>query len=844
MASTPSSSVERIRIGRFVLDRARRELLAPSGSPAQLRHKALEVLLMLGAQAGHVVSKDDLLTQVWPSVVVTEDSLTQAIAEIRRCLGDTQHRWIRTAVRRGYCLQVDAEPAGGDASTEVAPAHAAQPNLPAAHGPLLGRDADRSAVQSLVREARLVTLAGTGGIGKTRLAFAVAQGVADQFDNSVWWVDLALAPSRLPLSAYVAAAVRIDLPPGEPSAALASALRDERGLLVLDNCEHRIDEVAALAMALLTNARQVHLLATSQQALRVNGEQVYRLATLECPTMGATLEEARCCAALALLEKRAREADHNFSIDPHNLVPAIELCRQLDGIPLALEMAAARAPAVGVSGVLRLLGDRLTLLQQTHRGTPARHETLQATLDWSCSLLNDVQRAALSSLAVFSGPFESTMAHVVMASQASESECVDTLCNLVDKSLLRVEPGEPTRYRLYESMRLHILAQARTAGGETDARRKHGLAMAAHAAALRKAQPVLANEAILARFGANYADFEQAFVLACEQRDIEVLAQTLTALRVLDQLRGELSPTERRLAAVRPLLPEAHGRARAHILSTRASSGWVDMPAWPRVPAAEEAVQAWRTLGDDSAELHHALLLLGTERAQAGDCIGAQLALDEASTLRAAGASSVLRLHAYVHEGHVATRCGRWQQGVDCLRTALALARQSGATRLTCYVLIHLADAALLAGDPKAALGYGETAVREAKACRAQQYLAFALLAQIEAALGSEDIAAAVAVATESLVLATRYGMHTSVAEVFATLALRTGQRELSCRLLGYALARQTVVNARDRRRAQVLAALRSEAEASLGRPVVMDLFHAGAQLGADEVFALATQVI
>ena len=798
---------------------------------------------MLGAQAGHVVAKDDLLTQVWHSVVVTEDSLTQAIAEIRRCLGDTQRQWIRTAVRRGYSLQVDAESAGGDASAEAALARAAPRSLSMAHGPLLGRDADRSAVQSLVREARLVTLTGTGGIGKTRLALAVAQDVVGRADNSVWWVDLALAPSPLPLAPYVAASARIDLPPGEPFAALVSALRDESGLLVLDNCEHRIDEVAALAMALLAGAKEVHLLATSQEPLKVTGEQVYRLATLECPTVGATLVEARRCAAFALTERRAREADHSFSIDHHNLAPAIELCRQLDGIPLALEMAAARLPAVGASGVLRLLGERLTMLKQAHRGTPARHETLQATLDWSCSLLNDVQRAAVYNLAVFSGPFESTMAHVVIAPQASEAECVDTLCALVDKSLLRVEPGEPPRYRLYESMRLYALARLRTDGGEADARGKHGLAMAAHAGDLSKAAPALAHEAILARFSLSYADFDQAFALACERHDIGVLSQTLTALRMLDQLRGDVVATERRLAAVQPLLPEAQGRARAHILLMRASTGWVDMPEWPSVVAAEEAVQAWRALGDDKAHLHHALLLLGKERARTGDCIAAQRALDEASTLRATGTSPVPRMLAFMFEGHVAVYCGNWQQGLDCLRSALALARQSGKTRLTCYLLIYLAEAAMLAGRPKVARDYSETAVREARACRAQQYLALALLAQIEAALGSDDDAAAVAVAAESLALAGRYGMHPIVAAVFSALALRTGQPFVACHLLGYALARQTANNARDMHYAQVLEALRSEAEASLGAQVVADLLRAGAQLAADDMLALAAQV-
>ncbi|WP_341892752.1 winged helix-turn-helix domain-containing protein [Variovorax sp. YR752] len=844
MVSPRPSSVDRICLGGFVLDLARRELLTLSGSAAPLRHKALEVLLMLGTQAGHVVSKDDLLAQIWPSVVVTEDSLTQAIAEIRRCLGDTQHRWIRTVVRRGYCLQVEAAPASADAGAETARARAAWHNLPVAHGPLLGRDTDLSAVHSLVLSARLVTVAGTGGIGKTRLALAAAQSVAAEFSNGGWWVDLALAPGALPLAPSVAAAVRIDLPPGEPLVALVSALRDEQGLLVLDNCEHRVDEVASLASALLGGAQGLHLLATSQEPLKVSGEQVYRLAPLECPAVGATLEEARSCAAFALIERRAREADHNFSIDGRTLPAAIELCSQLDGIPLALEMAAARLPAVGVGVVQRLLGERLTLLKRMNRGTPARHETLQATLAWSCSLLDDVQRAALDALAGFCGPFESTMARMVMAPGTSEAACVDTLCALVDKSLLSVELGEPVRYRLYESMRVYASARVRNGGDRDAAPRRHAQAMAAHAEELRRVAPELAHEALLARFGPSYADFETAFVLACEQHDCEVAAQTLTALRLLDQLRGDVTATRRWLLAARPLAFEAQGRARAHIELMRASTGWVEMPEWPSALAAEEAVQAWRALGDDPAQLHHALMLLGKERARAGDCDGAQRALDEAATLRAAGGSRALDLLALVLEGHVSVYCGRWQEGLDRLRAALALARQSGKTRLACYVLIYLAEAATLSDDPRAALQYSETAIREARACRAQQYLALALLAQIEAALGCDDVHAATELAAEALTLAARYGVHTVAAAVFSSLAFRTGRTSIACRALGYALLRQSDSNARDARYAQILQALRSQAEAELGSKTVSDLLRSGEQLGGDALFALLSQVI
>lgn len=843
MATVHPASAHRLLINHFVLDRSRRELVSPSGSPADLRHKALEVLLVLGEHAGHVVSKNDLLARVWPGVVVTDDSLTQTIAEIRRCLGDTQHRWVRTAIRRGYSLHAEAEPSGGATVTAAATGRAADHPPLATHEALLGREADCCALQSLVREVRMVTLVGPGGIGKTRLALAVAQGLAGPFDHRVWWVDLALAPGPLPLAPQVAVAARVDLPPGEPLASLASALRDEQALLILDNCEHRIDEVAALAMALLAGASGVRMLATSQEALKVPGEQVYRIATLACPDIGATLDEARRCAGFALMERRAREADHSFCIDGQSLAPAIELCRRLDGMPLALEMAAARLPSVGVGGVLRLLGEQLTLLKRARRGGPARHETLHATLAWSCALLDDGQRAALYGLAAFAGPFEATMAQVVVAPDASEAECIDTLCTLVDKSLLSVEPGNPPRYRLYESMRVYAAAHLNPGADLAEIGRRHGRAMAEHADALRRTAPGGTHDAVLIRFGSCYADFDAAFARACSVGDGETAARTLTALRLLDQLRGEMSATERRLVDVQPLLATCSARARAHILLMRASAGWVDMAAWPTASAAAEAVQAWRALGDDVPQLHHALLLQAGELARAGDCRAARQALDDAATLRGAGSLPVLHLFACMFEGHAAIFCGEWQLGLDSLRAALALARRSGKTRLACHLLCDLAEAALMAGDLAAALDYSETAVREARACRAQQFLAQALLAQLEARLVSGNAKAAVAVAGETLALGTRYGMHTSVAAVFAALGLHVVAPEAACRLLGYALARQRAHNARDRHRARGLQTLRQQAEGSLGASAVADLLRVGAQLGADEVIALADQM-
>jgi len=290
----------------------------------------------------------------------------------------------------------------------IDPARAAT-NVPDAIGRLIGREEDIAALKRLLVEHRMITVAGTGGIGKTRLVQEVARSIVDRYANGVWWVDLSALAGPTDIVPAIAAAARQWLGPGESAAQLARLLSARDTLIVLDNCEHLLPELAATAHAILTMAPYVRLLATSQQALRLEGEYCYRLDPLSLPPRGTTLEAARSYGAILLLEQRAQASDRRFVLHGAAGEAAVELCRQLDGIPLAIEMAATRLPTLGAAA----LGSRLAALRSASRVAPARQRTLRATLEWSYSLLNALEQAVLRRLAIFVGGFRIDIAQQV-----------------------------------------------------------------------------------------------------------------------------------------------------------------------------------------------------------------------------------------------------------------------------------------------------------------------------------------------------------------------------------------------------------------------------------------------
>lgn len=438
--------------------------LCRDGTEVRLGGRALAVLQALVARPGEVLSRSELEAQVWPGSVVEDSSLRVHVAALRRALGDGVDgiRYIANVPARGYSFV---------AAVARAEAHAPRPgpdvgtprvdSLPGALVRLIGRDAIVGTLCAELEKRRLVTIVGHGGVGKTSLALAVAAQVRTRYPAGACFVDL--APLTMPHHVIEAVASALDFPqpaqttPGQ----LENWLRPRRLLLVLDNCEHLLDGVAALVGRMLKHAPGLVVMATSREALDTEGEWVHRIQPLDVPPEGATVDSAGALAfpAVELLADRAAASLDTFTVNAANARLATALCRRLDGVPLAIEFAASRIGLLGLEGVCAQLDDRLRLLGSGRRTALPRHRTLRALLDWSHDLLAPPQQAVLRRCGVFKGRFSLEAALAVVADHALPQTVVqDCLLDLVAKSLVRADLTEAVpAYSLLEITRAYAI---------------------------------------------------------------------------------------------------------------------------------------------------------------------------------------------------------------------------------------------------------------------------------------------------------------------------------------------------------------------------------------------------
>ncbi|HZB90048.1 MAG TPA: winged helix-turn-helix domain-containing protein, partial [Stellaceae bacterium] len=472
-----------VAFGRFRVVPHRRELLA-GDRPLKLGGRAFDVLMALIEARGEVVDKDALMARVWPGRVVEENNLQAQITTLRKAFG-ADRELIRTISGRGYQFagEVRILPASSDqpARTGLLAARRGEAlpptNIPEAISELIGRDEELGAILKLVAAHRLVTLIGVGGIGKTRLGLAAARELLPHFADGVWLAELSALADPALVPAVVAAAVGLDLGGGEASVQrVAQALAARRLLLVLDTCEHVIDAAAAMAEAVLRGGSAAHVIATSREQLRAEGEWVYPVPTLSVPPVNATADDDPLqYGAVRLFIERARAAAPGCAPDRRSMTATAAICRRLDGIPLAIELAAARATALGMEELATRLDDRLGLLSGGRRTALPRHQTLRATLDWSYALLSERERVALRRLAVFAGAFSLRAAGAVAAnSELPPSQVVDGLSGLAAKSLVTAEAdGVVRRYRLLDTTRAYALEKLHESGEHEALARRH-----------------------------------------------------------------------------------------------------------------------------------------------------------------------------------------------------------------------------------------------------------------------------------------------------------------------------------------------------------------------------------
>jgi len=467
---------EALLFGRFCLLLDRRELLA-DGLPIPLGNRALDVLIALIEARGQLVTKDQLLSRVWPSTTVEENNLQFQISILRKALG-RDRGLIQTDSGRGYRFIAGvsmgglATPPGegravsDQGAMQIWERRDPPSNLPAPTSALVGREAELSNVADLVAANRLVTLVGAGGVGKTRLGIELARRSLPNFPDGVWVAELGQLSDPGLVQQAIGAAIGLS-DAGESLERLAAALSSKRLLLVLDNCEHVIGAAAGIAEALMHASASLHVIATSREPLRAEGEWLHRVPPLDVPPYSAAaIEEVLRHSAAKLFIARTCAAEPSVQLDARIASATTKICRGLDGIPLAIELAAASAAVLGVEALASRLGERFSLLTDGRRTAPARHQTLRATLDWSHELLSEPERVIMRRLSIFDGAFTMEEASTVAASgEIAALDVVRCLASLVAKSLVALDVSGPVRrHRLFETTRAYAMDKLMESG--------------------------------------------------------------------------------------------------------------------------------------------------------------------------------------------------------------------------------------------------------------------------------------------------------------------------------------------------------------------------------------------
>jgi predicted ATPase/DNA-binding winged helix-turn-helix (wHTH) protein len=460
--ATTTSSFRTITFGPFSVH-PERHLLLRDGKPVPIGDRAFEILVVLLETAGELVTKDQLVARAWPNRVIEESNLRVQMAMVRKALGGDRDgvAYIAAVPGRGYRFTAATSWADGP-TTSVGFGHRTN-NLPTRLTPVIGRADVVDILGSRLKRHRLVTIVGPGGIGKTTVAVATATTLMPAYRDGAWLVDLAALADATLLPSVLAAALGLALTSHDPTGELVSLLRDKHVLIVLDNCERVIDVAAMLAEAILKGAPSAEILATSREALRAEGESVHRLSPLKTPPVapGLTAASALDFSAVELFIERVESSVDGFRLSDTDAPVAAEICRQLDGIALAIELAAARVSSFGLRGVAERLGDRFRILVGGRRTALPRHQTLAATLDWSYALLDGRQQTLLRRLGAFAGGFTLESACCVGADAAiARPDVPGLLSDLIEKSLVSVEADASTvRYRLLDTMRAYTLAK-------------------------------------------------------------------------------------------------------------------------------------------------------------------------------------------------------------------------------------------------------------------------------------------------------------------------------------------------------------------------------------------------
>jgi len=785
-----------LRFGRFELQPHERRLLK-GGLAVALGARAFDVLLALAERPGRLVGKRALMELVWPGLVVQDNNLAAQVSALRKAIGDDL---IATIPGRGYRFTGQIESAAPEPPAPRAKATTAlRTNLPSELPALLGRDDDLSALGALVDRYRLVSIVGAGGIGKSLLAQHLLLGRRGAYPQGVCWVELGAVADDAALPGAVAAALGLEGGHGDALNALLNALTPLTMLLALDNAEHLLAGVATLARALHDAAPALRIVVTSQAPLKARAEHVLRLAPLTTPAADLPLAQARAFGAVALFAERAHAVDRSFALTDANLPAVSALCRALDGLPLAIELAAARVPTLGVPKLLASLRERLQLLTANRdRAAPQRQQTLRAALQWSHDLLSPIEQRVFRRLGVFAGSASlASIVDVVSDADRDGAErfaVIDTLDALVDRSLVTVlaaqGDGEP-RYRLLESPRTYALEQLDAAGERPDLQRRHAMTLADDFDAAYE-QFFGGSVGVDAWLSAREADFDNARAALQWAR---ASADVALELRIGATLLRALPPS---LHAERmALVDSCEARIDATVpepLQMRTlielSCVLADSQKARGRRCAERALQLARALDahePDRFALYHALCRAASAAAQCGEPAAARTLLKEALTLQDSSWPAQRLLWGAEATQWCARMTGDLAAALASGRRLLALDIERGSDAT--LARSNLVDAELAAGNAEHAARAGAELVQVLQSTRHEYGLTCARINLLAAQLALDDHASARPVAEAVWAKAPAFELQHAAAACLALGCALQDRPGAAVQLVGYSEA-------------------------------------------------------
>jgi non-specific serine/threonine protein kinase len=775
-------------IGPFRLD-AESGVLLRLGMAEPLGKRAVKVLATLVKSAHKPVTKDAIIDAAWPGLVVEEANLTVQMSSIRRVLSQAPggDRWIETLAGRGYRFVgpvTELHDDLGDARREICG------NLGEPLTSFVGRERELVELKRLLAKSRLLTVTGVGGIGKTRLALQVAAEIRDTYRDGAWFVDFATLDDSTLVPSAVAQALGVPNTLGKPLVeSLCRHSRSRRLLLILDNCEHVIDAAARLAETMLLAAADLTIIATSREPLRIGGEQLYGVSPLPLPDPAAGIESIGKADAVALFVDRARRQQPDFVLSEALAADVARLCIRLDGIPFALELAAALLRTHSIDAISVRLDDRFNLLTGGSRTAPPRQQTLRATLDWSHDLLTEAERTVLSRSAVFLGSFTSTAVATVASDETKgEAAVCDALVRLVNRSLVVFDANE-SRYRLLETVREYALEKLRDRGELQPMRRRHarcfrGLFEQAPDDWLRLPDAVWQRHYLPERDNVRAA-LEYALSHDCDPAAGVALAAASGPMWT--SLGLDVEGVQRLKSATARIDAETPARDQARLWF------WLGVLASPAPPiealeAFERATALYRQL-DDAASLGHSLARLARVLALMGKFDRSAALLTEAHTLlEGAGVPRLLAIH-FHQEGFLKLMTGDLRGARAHYETSFELYRDSGASFSAFNMQMNFADVSWALGDIDGAIDIyrGMITTLRKRSGNGNRVLGSALTFLAGALTERGRYDEALAAAREGLPLEKDYGQRWIAFDLLALRAALVGNSAAAARIAGYA---------------------------------------------------------